>query len=128
MKRPWVIKAGGELLADVAIRKKIVRDLAKRHRSQPVVFVHGGGPQIEADLVKNHVPIEFSSGRRVTSDETMVIVERVLSGQVNKSVVADLVKIGVAAVGLSGRDAGLLTAEPLAGLGRAGRPKTIQNK
>lgn len=128
MKRPRVIKAGGELLTSETVRKKIIADLFRWQKIAPIVFVHGGGPQIEAELIKNKIPVEFLNGRRVTSDEAMLVVEQVLSGQINKGLVADLGRAGVTAIGLSGRDAGLLTAEPLPGLGRAGKPARVKKK
>jgi acetylglutamate kinase len=128
MKRPVVVKAGGELMASVQVRAKILRDLARWRKSHPVVFVHGGGPQIEAELVKNKVAVDFVDGRRVTSDEAMVIVERVLSGQVNKSIVAELTAKKIKAAGLSGRDGGTVTGVPLPQLGRAGKPSAIDTK
>jgi acetylglutamate kinase len=125
MKRPWVIKAGGELLASESARAKVLADLGKVFKKNPVVFVHGGGPQIEAELIKNKVPAEFINGRRLTSDEAMLHVERILSGQLSKGVTGDLVKKGIPAVGLSGRDGGLMTVEPIPGLGRAGKPAKV---
>lgn len=128
MKKIWVIKAGGELMASEETRGKILADLAKWHKKVPIIFVHGGGPQIEAELKRNNIPNTYTNGRRVTSDETMVIVERVLSGQVNKSIVAQLGIKRTAAVGLSGRDGGVMIAAPLPALGRAGRPIKVQTK
>ncbi len=122
MKRPWIIKAGGELLLPGPIRKKILADLARVARRQPVVFVHGGGPQIEQELNKNKIPTKFVNGRRFTSPEAMVVVERVLSGEINKGLAAELTKGGANAVGLSCRDGGLVTAIPMKNLGRAAKP------
>ena len=59
MKNPWIIKAGGELLANEKTQKKIVAALAELHKKTPIVFVHGGGPQIETELSKNKVPVSF---------------------------------------------------------------------
>jgi acetylglutamate kinase len=125
MKRPWIIKAGGELLTLASTRKKIIFDLKKIQKSRPVVFVHGGGPQIEKELVKNKIPATFVGGRRVTSPAAMTVVERLLSGEINKGFVADLGQAGVNAVGLSGRDGRLVSAEPIKKLGRAGRPTKV---
>lgn len=122
MKRPWVIKAGGELLTLPSVRIKIISDLKKIQNGRPVVFVHGGGPQIEKELIKNKIPAKFFGGRRATSPAAMVVVERLLSGEINKGFVADLEKARIKAVGLSGRDGSTITAEPITGLGRAARP------
>ncbi|MCG3205493.1 MAG: Acetylglutamate kinase [Elusimicrobia bacterium] len=122
MKRPLVIKAGGELMIPGPIRKKIILALARIGKKYPVVFVHGGGPQIEEELNRNKIPTRFVKGRRFTSPEAIVHVERVLSGQINKSIAADLAALGRPAVGLSCRDGQTLTAQPIPGLGRAGKP------
>jgi acetylglutamate kinase len=125
MKRPWIIKAGGELMGSPAIQKKIVADLKRLSRSHPIVFVHGGGPQIEQDLVKNKIPVRFVNGRRFTSDAGMIVIEKVLSGHVNKDIVGTLASLGVKAVGLSCRDGGLVVAKPLPKLGRAAKPVRV---
>ena len=127
-KRPWVIKAGGELMGSSPVRRKILRDLKSIGRSHPVVFIHGGGPQIEAELVKNKVPVKFVGGRRFTSEAALSIIESVLSGAINKNLVGDLLSLGVPAVGLSCRDGNLIVAEPLPHLGRAGKPVRVDPK
>ncbi len=125
MKRPWIIKAGGELLATSPTRGKILAGLKKIHRSERFVFVHGGGPQIEAELKRNKVEAHFVGGRRVTTPEAMVHVERVLSGEINKALAAELNQLKVPALGLSCRDGKTITAKPIDGLGRAARPEKI---
>lgn len=122
MKRPWVVKAGGELLTSAAIRKKIFSRLKALHRQNPLVFVHGGGPQIEAELKRQKIANRFVRGRRVTSIEAMTVVEQVLSGQINKGLAAELTHAGVPSVGLSSRDGALLTGQPIPELGRAAKP------
>ena len=126
MKRPWIIKAGGELMAGQPVRGKILAGLKKIQRTERLVFVHGGGPQIEAELKRNNVAAHFVNGRRVTTPEAMIHVERVLSGEINKGLAAELVKLGVPAVGLSCRDGGAVTATPIDGLGRAAKPGKIR--
>ena len=76
---------------------------------RPVV-VHGGGPQIDAQLDRLGVPTSFAAGLRVTTPETMDVVRMVLTGQVNRDVVGLINRHGPFAVGLSGEDANLLTA------------------
>jgi acetylglutamate kinase len=76
-----------------------------------VVVVHGGGPQITAHLDRLGVDSEFRGGLRVTTQDTMQVVRMVLVGQVNSDVVSLINKHGPFAVGLSGEDASLLTAE-----------------
>lgn len=122
MKRPWVIKAGGELLATPATRSRILASLKRYQRRESLVFMHGGGPQIEAELKRNNVEARFVGGRRVTTPEAMVHVERVLSGEINKGLVGELQRLRIPSVGLSCRDGGLVVAQPIDGLGRAARP------
>jgi acetylglutamate kinase len=125
MRRPWVIKAGGELLAAPATRTKILKGIRNCQRDERVVFLHGGGPQIEAELKRNNVEARFVGGRRVTTPEAMIHVERVLSGEINKSLAAELQRLRVSAVGLSCRDGGLIIGQPITGLGRAARPRKV---
>lgn len=124
----WVIKAGGDLLARPAARRRVLSDVARLARRHNVVFVHGGGPQIEAALTKAGISHRFVKGRRVTSPKAMEIVEAVLSGTVNKQITADLCRKGVKALGLSGRDAGIVQARPLPWLGRAAKPTAVRAK
>ncbi len=119
---PWIIKAGGELLATRSSTNRIIRDLIALARRHPIVFVHGGGPQIEAELKKHRIKIRYAKGRRVTSPETMAVVEKVLSGIINKGVAAALSNRGTAAVGLSCRDGQILTGQLIPHLGRAAAP------
>ena len=128
MIRPWLIKAGGELMVPGPDRTKILAGIARIQKRRPVVFVHGGGPQIEQELLRNKIPTRFVKGRRFTSPAAMVHVERVLSGQINKGLAAELSAKGTAAVGLSARDGKTVTAKPVAGLGRAGKPAAINVK
>ncbi|HRY28553.1 MAG TPA: acetylglutamate kinase [Elusimicrobiota bacterium] len=118
----WVVKFGGSLLSDDKARKAFLRQVARLARRRPVALVHGGGPEISAALQKMGVKPVFVKGRRVTDDAAMTVVEGVLSGQVNKKLVGELCSLGVRAVGLSGRDGGLLLARPVKGLGRVGEP------
>jgi acetylglutamate kinase len=123
--RPWIIKAGGELMGTPSIQSRVLRDLAKLAKSKPLVFVHGGGPQIELELAKNKIPNTFVNGRRVTSAQAMIVVEKVLSGSVNKDIAGKLGKLKVKAVGLSCRDGELIVAKPYPQLGRAAKPVKV---
>lgn len=107
-----VIKYGGHAMEDEALKKSFARDmvLLKYVGINPVI-VHGGGPQIGSLLKRIGKESEFIAGMRVTDDETMGIVEMVLVGQVNKEIVHNINMVGGKAVGLSGKDGGLLTAE-----------------
>lgn len=121
-KSPWVVKFGGSLLSDEAARRGFLAQAAKLAKRQPLVLVHGGGPEINAALEQMSVKSVWVDGRRVTDDAAMRVVEMVLSGEVNKRLVGELSTLKTRAVGLSGRDGGLLAAAPVAGLGRVGAP------
>ena len=109
-----VVKYGGSAMIDEKIKKMMIEDIALfRLIGINVVLVHGGGPFINETLDRmNKVP-EFKNGLRVTDSETMEIVEMVLSGKVNKSIVNDIQKLGLKAVGVSGKDGMTLKAEKL---------------
>ncbi|HOW28732.1 MAG TPA: acetylglutamate kinase [Elusimicrobiota bacterium] len=118
----WVIKFGGSLLNDGAVRRTFHRYLKKEVRRHPVVLVHGGGPAISAALRERGVQPKFVMGRRLTDAPTMRVVEQVLSGEVNQALVGEMNALGMNAVGLSGRDGNLLPARPVRGLGLVGEP------
>lgn len=111
-----VIKYGGHAMGETSVAKQFAADvvLLKLMGVNPVV-VHGGGPQISAMLEKAGVKSSFVDGLRVTDADTMAVAEMVLSGSVNKEIAAWISLAGqeadVRGVGLSGKDAGLLTVE-----------------
>lgn len=111
-----VIKYGGHAMGDSAVAKQFAADvvLLKLMGVNPVV-VHGGGPQISAMLDKAGVKSAFVDGLRVTDADTMQVAEMVLSGAVNKEIAHWISVAGkeadVRGIGLSGKDAGLLTVE-----------------
>lgn len=109
-----VIKFGGNAMIDEALQDAFARDivLLKQVGIDPVV-VHGGGPQINHLLEKLGKQGEFIQGMRVTDRETMDVVQMVLGGLVNKDIVALINRHGGRAVGLTGRDAGLVRARKL---------------
>ncbi len=106
-----VIKYGGNAMVDEELKAAFARDIVFLHTVgvRPVV-VHGGGPQISAMLKRLGITSEFRGGLRVTTPEAMDVVRMVLMGQVNRELVGLLNAHGPLAVGLSGEDAGLLTA------------------
>lgn len=112
--RTVVVKYGGHAMGDAAFRDLFALDVVmlKQVGINPVV-VHGGGPQIGAMLERLRIRSEFVDGLRVTDRETAGIVEMVLSGSVNKEIVAAIGRAGGRAIGLSGKDAGLFRAERL---------------
>ena len=109
-----VIKYGGNAMVDERLKDGFARDvvLMKLVGMNPVV-VHGGGPQISRLLEKIGKKSEFIEGMRVTDRETMDIVEMVLGGSVNKEIVSLINAHGGKAVGLSGKDGGLIRARQL---------------
>ena len=106
-----VIKFGGHAMADEALRLAFAQDVVfLRYAGLRPVVVHGGGPQISAQLDRLGVTTSFTAGLRVTTPETMDVVRMVLTGQVNRDVVGLINRHGPFAVGMSGEDANLLTA------------------
>jgi acetylglutamate kinase len=107
-----VVKFGGHAMVDQKLAQQFARDMVmlKVCGLNPVV-VHGGGPQINKMLDKLAVKAEFREGLRVTDPETMEVVEMVLSGSINKSIVASIQQAGGRAVGISGKDGSLMIAE-----------------
>jgi acetylglutamate kinase len=107
-----VVKFGGHAMIDPGLSRKFARDMVmlKVCGLHPVV-VHGGGPQINRMLDKLDVKAEFREGLRVTDEATMSVVEMVLAGSINKSIVALIQQAGGRAVGISGKDGNLLVAE-----------------
>ncbi len=109
-----VIKYGGHAMGDAEMAKLFARDivLLRQVGGNPVV-VHGGGPQIGAMLERLKIESTFIDGLRVTDEETVNVVEMVLSGAINKNIVAGINSAGGLAVGLSGKDGNLIRAEKL---------------
>ena len=109
-----VIKYGGNAMTDPALQKAFAEDvvLLKLVGMNPIV-VHGGGPQIESALNKLGKKGSFIQGMRVTDEETMSVVEWVLAGEVQQDIVGLINAAGGKAVGLTGRDGGLMRAKKL---------------
>ncbi len=109
-----VIKYGGNAMTDPALQQAFAEDvvLLKLVGMNPVV-VHGGGPQIETALKRLGKKGEFIQGMRVTDAETMEVVEWVLGGEVQQDIVGMINRAGGKAVGLTGRDGGLIRAQKL---------------
>jgi acetylglutamate kinase len=108
-----VVKYGGNAMTDAGLKQAFAEDIAfLRFAGFKPVVVHGGGPQISAMLDRLEIPSEFRGGLRVTTPEAMDVVRMVLVGQVQRELVGLINQHGPLAVGLSGEDAGLFTAEP----------------
>ena len=110
----FVIKYGGNAMGDDGLAHNFARDvvLLKQVGIHPVV-VHGGGPQIGRMLDRLKIQSEFIDGLRKTDREIVDVVEMVLSGSINKSIVSAIHEVGGKAIGLSGKDGNLVTARKL---------------
>jgi acetylglutamate kinase len=107
-----VVKYGGNAMTSPELRAAFAEDVVfLRYAGLKPVIVHGGGPQITYHLRRLGIESQFRGGLRVTTPETVDIVRMVLTGQVNAEIVNMLNDHGSFAIGLSGEDAGLLTAE-----------------
>jgi acetylglutamate kinase len=138
--RTFVVKYGGHAMGDPGLARDFAEDvvLLKAVGINPVV-VHGGGPQIGAMLKKLGVESRFVDGLRVTDKATADVAEMVLSGAINKELVGWIASAGGKALGISGKDAGLVTArkvtrttkdpdsniESVVDLGFVGEPETV---
>ncbi|HZK42928.1 MAG TPA: acetylglutamate kinase [Syntrophomonadaceae bacterium] len=116
-----VIKYGGAAMQDCDLKDKVMQDivLMKYVGMHPIV-VHGGGPEINKLLERLDIESKFIDGLRVTDHETMEVVEMVLGGKVNKEIVVGLESSGGKAIGLSGKDGGLIKAELVDSTGKMG--------
>ncbi|MCI8435849.1 MAG: acetylglutamate kinase [Clostridia bacterium] len=129
-----VIKYGGNAMNDPVVMRTVMQDVAalKVVGVHPIV-VHGGGPEINGMLKRLDIASRFENGLRVTDNETMEVVQMVLAGKVNKNLVSLLNTMGVKAVGLCGKDAGLIEVEKMPAkdgvdLGYVGRVKKINEQ
>jgi acetylglutamate kinase len=121
-----VIKVGGRPQLDPALPIA----LAAAHRAASIVVVHGGGDEVSTLQRLYGVEAQFAGGRRVTSVLDLEIIRMALSGSANKRLVSSLTDAGVAAIGLSGEDGGLLTADPLEPerYGHVGTPSAVNTE
>jgi len=118
-----VYKVGGPALEDPGLTGPLAAEV--RRGVGHVVLVHGGGRAVDRLLKALQIESRFIDGRRETSPEAMDVVEMVLSGLANKALAAGLTAAGVPAVGLSGRDGGLVRARLEPNLGRVGVPERV---
>ncbi|MFF4911050.1 acetylglutamate kinase [Streptomyces sp. NPDC001260] len=109
--RTVVIKLGGHAMVDEGLTAAFARDVAfLRYAGLRPVVVHGGGPQIDAELARRGLEREFKAGLRVTSPTALEVVRMVLAGQVQRELVGLINRFGPLAVGMTGEDADTLTA------------------
>ncbi|WP_019635635.1 acetylglutamate kinase [Paenibacillus fonticola] len=115
----FVMKCGGSTLAELP--DSFFEDLAKLQQGgvQPII-VHGGGPAISDNLGKLGIETKFVNGLRYTSEDVLDVVEMVLAGSINKSIVRRIGQSGGKALGLSGSDGQLITAQPVAASAEVG--------
>src|SRR5215813_494001 len=122
-----VIKLGGSVLLDSALRRKLIAQVAElKSAGFELILVHGGGKQIAALLDRLRIESRFHDGLRVTDRDARDVAQMVLAGQVGKDLVAELAKIGVVAAGVAGGDglsflAEKMNAEDGTDLGYVGR-------
>jgi len=110
----FVIKYGGSIMSNDDLKLKIVEDISFLYSlGIKVILVHGGGPLINDYLSKFNIKPIFKNGIRVTDDTTMEVVEMVLSGKINKNLVSLFSANNILSVGLSGKDATMVTSSPL---------------
>ncbi|MCX4633264.1 acetylglutamate kinase [Streptomyces sp. NBC_01443] len=109
--RTVVIKLGGHAMVNEELTAAFARDIVfLRYAGLRPVVVHGGGPQIDAELARRGLEREFRAGLRVTSPAAMDVVRMVLAGQVQRELVGLINRFGPLAVGMTGEDADTLTA------------------
>jgi len=129
--KTFVVKFGGAAMKEAALREDFARDVALlRYVGIDVVVVHGGGPQIDAMLLKLGIMPRKVAGMRVTDEATMEVVEMVLAGRINQDLCSLVNTHGGRAVGLSGHDARFLRCRRVAGeggedLGLVGEPVRV---
>ena len=110
--KTFVIKYGGSIINNKTAQQAFYNDVvALKNIGINIIIVHGGGPEISKWLNKTGNKSKFINGLRVTDEATMEIVEMVLSGSINKKISGDLGAVGLKAIGISGRDCNLISAE-----------------
>lgn len=125
-----LIKLGGSVMEDDALLKNVFDDIALMNTlGARIILVHGGGKKISAELKLRGIESRFINGYRVTDSAAVDTVEMVLSGKINKKIVRSLIDDNISAVGLSGKDGGLITAEkkviPEGDIGFAGKVTAV---
>ncbi len=129
----FVIKLGGSVASDISLKESFVRDIILlKLIGINIIVVHGGGKEIDALLNRLGIKITYSKGFRLTDNKTMEVVEMVLSGKINKELVALINKFGGKACGLSGKDGSLIVAEKVKSinieLGSVGAVKSVNKE
>lgn len=125
MKNITVIKFGGSLTKNKEAQKNFIQELAQISQKQKIVLVHGGGPEINNLLNRLNIESKFVNGLRYTDEQTLEVVEMVLSGKVNKMLTAELIACGIKAVGISAKDGSIAVCDVKKELGFVGEPTKI---
>lgn len=125
MKDIVVVKFGGSLTKNKDAQKKFIKELAEVSKTDNIVLVHGGGPEINNLLSRLNIESKFVNGLRYTDEQTLEAVEMALSGKVNKMLMSELIKCGIKAVGISARDAAIAVCDVKKELGFVGEPTKI---
>jgi acetylglutamate kinase len=113
MRRPIVLKLGGELLENAEATRAMAQAIARAAAHVPLAVVHGGGKEIDAALAKAGIPKQQVDGLRITDAPTLDIVVSVMAGAINTRFVAAINAAGGRAVGLTGADAAVAPVEPM---------------
>lgn len=111
-----VVKYGGNAMIHPLLKKAVMSDIILlKLVGINIVLVHGGGPEISSMLERLDIPSRFVNGLRYTDEETIEIVQMVLSGKTNKDLVSLIEQLGGTAIGMCGIDAGMIQAKKLEG-------------
>ena len=125
----FVIKLGGSILCDNKNIKSVIEDVVFLNKiGIKIIIIHGGGKDINEELKVHQIEPKFVDGVRFTDDKTMEIAEMVLSGKVNKNLVAEVNNQGLCAVGISGKDANFIKAKKKNKLGNVGEIVSVDTK
>lgn len=112
MNRVIVLKCGGSIISKLS-ESFFASIQSLKSSGWDIVLVHGGGPDITDTLKQMQIETEFKNGQRKTTKQVLEVVQMTLAGKLNKQLAGECMKRGLSAVGLSGQDAGLLSAEVL---------------
>ncbi|MDR0485911.1 MAG: acetylglutamate kinase [Elusimicrobiota bacterium] len=123
-----IIKFGGSLTKNLKAQGKFLKEIAQLSKTQKIILIHGGGPEINYFLEKFEVQSKFVNGLRQTDKDSIGIVELALSGKVNKSLTGQLIKEGAKAVGISGKDGLSVICKRVKSLGLVGEPIRVNQK
>jgi acetylglutamate kinase len=123
-----VIKFGGSLSSNKAAWKKFMSDLSSLVKKNNIVLVHGGGPEVSSWLERLGIATKFVDGLRYTDEASLEVVEMVLSGKVNKTIVSELLKNKINSVGISCKDGSVCISTRNDKLGFVGEPCKVNDK